>query len=166
MQATQKERSDYLKERIRKQNMEAKKKWASITCRIPIGSKEEIVKRGETINGLVNKLIAEWIAENPETKKDPAQVQEPEQERYFTFPPKAKERTPERPFTIPPVAGERTPEEEEAALEALQKQVNQKIATQKAELTAEEERKRDRTLLTCVPDEVYEKAKEKINNCN
>ena len=145
MQATQKERSDYLKERIRKQNMEAKKKWASITCRIPIGSKEEIVKRGETINGLVNKLIAEWIAENPETKKYPA---------------------PERPFTIPPVAGERTPEEEAEALEALQKQINQKIATQKAELTAEEERKRDRTLLTCVPDEVYEKAKEKINNCN
>lgn len=151
MQATQKERSDYLKERIRKQNMEAKKKWASITCRIPIGSKEEIVKRGETINGLVNKLIAEWISENPETKKDTAPVQEPE---------------PEIPFTIPPVAGDRTPEEEAEALEALQKQVNQKMATQKAELTAEEERKRDRTLLTCVPDEVYEKAKEKINNCN
>ena len=72
----------------------------------------------------------------------------------------------ERPFTIPPVAGERTPEEEAAALEALQKQINQKIATQKAELTAEEERKRDRTLLTCVPDEVYEKAKEKINSGN
>lgn len=73
---------------------------------------------------------------------------------------------PERPFTIPPVAGERTPEEEAEALEELQRQVNQKIATQKAELTAEEERKRDRTLLTCVPDEIYEKAKEKINNCN
>lgn len=65
---------------------------------------------------------------------------------------------PERPFTIQPVAGERTPEEEAAALEALQKQVNQKIATQKAELTAEEERKRDRTLLVCVPDEVFDKA--------
>lgn len=73
---------------------------------------------------------------------------------------------PERPFKIPPVAGERTPEEEAAALEALQKQVNQKMATQKAELTAEEERKRDRTLLACVPDEVYEKAKERMNNCN
>lgn len=73
---------------------------------------------------------------------------------------------PEIPFTIPPVAGERTPEEEAAALEALQKKVNQKMATQKAELTAEEERKRDRTLLACVPDEVYEKAKERMNNCN
>lgn len=79
---------------------------------------------------------------------------------------KTPEPESERPFTIPPVAGERTPKEEAAALEALQKQINQKIATQKAELTAEEERKRDRTLLTCVPDEVYEKAKEKINNCN
>lgn len=146
MQATQKERSDYLKERIRKQNMEAKKKWASITCRIPIGSKEEIVKRGETINGLVNKLIAEWIAENQETKKDPAPVQEPEQERYFTCPPKAKDRT---------------PDEEAEALEALQKQINQKIATQKAELTADEERKRDRALLLCVPDEVFDKAVKK-----
>lgn len=131
MQATQKERSDYLKERIRKQNMEAKKKWASITCRIPIGSKEEIVKRGETINGLVNKLIAEWIADNPETKKDPAPVQEPEQERYFTFPPKAKERT---------------PEEEAAKWQSLQDKVDQKMAIQKAELTEEEERNRDRSV--------------------
>lgn len=71
---------------------------------------------------------------------------------------KTPEPEPERPFTFPPVAGERTPEEEAAALEALQKQINQKIATQKAELTAEEERKRDRTLLVCVPDEVFDKA--------
>ena len=131
MQATQKERSDYLKERIRKQNMEAKKKWASITCRIPIGSKEEIVKRGETINGLVNKLIAEWIAENPETKKDPAPVHEPEQERPFTFPPKAKERT---------------REEEVMQLQKMQNEAKQKTAIQKAELTEEEERKRDITV--------------------
>lgn len=72
-----------------------------------------------------------------------------------------KDPAPERPFTIPPVAGERTPEEEAEALKALQKQVNQKIATQKAELTAEEERKRDRTLLVCVPDEVFENATKK-----
>lgn len=131
MQATQKERSDYLKERIRKQNMEAKKKWASITCRIPIGSKEEIVKRGETINGLVNKLIAEWIAENPETKKGPESVQEPEQERYFTFPPRAKERT---------------REEEVMKLQEVQEEAEQKTAMQKAELTEEEERNRDRAV--------------------
>lgn len=131
MQATQKERSDYLKERIRKQNIEAKKKWASITCRIPIGSKDEIVKRGETINGLVNKLIAEWIAENPETKKDPAPVQEPEQERYFTFPPKAKERT---------------REEEVMELQKMQSETKQKMAMKKAELTEEEERNLDRAV--------------------
>lgn len=71
---------------------------------------------------------------------------------------KTPEPEPERPFTFPPVSGERTPAEEAAALEALQKQINQKIATQKAELTAEEERKRDRKLLVCVPDEVFENA--------
>ena len=148
MQATQKERSDYLKERIRKQNIEAKKKWASITCRIPIGSKEEIVKRGETINGLVNKLIAEWLSKSPETKKDtqPAQGPAQVQERYFTFPPKAKERT---------------PEEEAAKWQALQDEVDQKMAIQKAELTEEEERKRDRALLVCVPDEGFNKATKK-----
>ena len=71
---------------------------------------------------------------------------------------KTTEPEPERPFTFPPVSGERTPAEEAEALEALQKQVNQKMATKKAELTAEEERKRDRTLLVCVPDEVFENA--------
>lgn len=64
----------------------------------------------------------------------------------------------ERPFTFPPKAKDRTPEEEAEALEALQKQINQKMSTQKAELTAEEERKRDRALLVCVPDEVFDKA--------
>ena len=77
---------------------------------------------------------------DPEREAGEYKMPEPEPERPFTFPPKAKERTPEeeaeRPFTIPPVAGDRTPAEEAAALEALQKQVNQKIATQKAELTA------------------------------
>ena len=71
---------------------------------------------------------------------------------------KTPEPAPEIPFTIPPVAGDRTPAEEAAALEALQKQVNQKVAARKAELTAEEERKRDRTLLVCVPDDVFDKA--------
>ena len=71
---------------------------------------------------------------------------------------KTPELAPERPFTIPPAAGERTPEEEAEALKALQEQVNQKMSTRKAELTAEEERKRDRTLLVCVPDEVFENA--------
>ena len=105
---------------------------------------------GKSLNGFIVEAVMEKVNESvalPELRNE-------------------ADTAPERPFTIPPVAGERTPEEEEAALEALQKQVNQKIATQKAELTAEEERKRDRTLLTCVPDEVYEKAKEKINNCN
>lgn len=103
---------------------------------------------GKSLNGFIVDAVMEKVnasGASPELRTEPA---------------------PEIPFTIPPVAGERTPEEEAAALEELQKKVNQKMATQKAELTAEEERKRDRTLLACVPDEVYEKAKERMNNCN
>lgn len=71
---------------------------------------------------------------------------------------KTPEPAPERPFTFPTKAKDRTPEEEAEVLKALQKQINQKISTRKAELTAEEEKKRDRTLLVCVPDEVFENA--------
>ena len=113
---------------------------------------EEVIRAaaGKSLNGFIVEAVMEKVNASgalPELRNE-------------------ADTAPERPFTFPPKAGERTPEEEAEALEALQKQVNQKIATQKAELTAEEERKRDRTLLTCVPDEVYEKAKEKINNCN
>ena len=97
---------------------------------------------GKSLNGFIVDAVMEKVNASgvlPESWNEA----EPAPEKYFTFPPKAKERT---------------PEEEAEALEELQKQVNQKIATQKAELTAEEERKRDRTLLVCVPDEVFENA--------
>ena len=97
---------------------------------------------GKSLNGFIVDAVMEKVNASgvlPESRNEA----EPAPEKYFTFPPKAKERT---------------PEEEAEALEELQKQVNQKIATQKAELTAEEERKRDRTLLVCVPDEVFENA--------
>ena len=142
------EQAERYREQVRRQNEASKKNWDTVSCRLPKGVKNRVRECGESVNGLINSLVLQWL-EDHERKEEPAK--DPEQNRYFT---------------IPPVAGEMKPEEEAAALEALQNQVNQKIATQKAELTAEEERKRDRTLLTCVPDEVYEKAKEKINNCN
>ena len=59
---------------------------------------------------------------------------------------KTPEPAPERPFTFPPKAKERTPEEEAAKWQSLQDKVDQKMAIQKAELTEEEERNRDRTV--------------------
>lgn len=59
---------------------------------------------------------------------------------------KTPEPGPERPFTFPPKAKERTREEEVMQLRKVQNEAKQKTAIQKAELTEEEERKRDRTV--------------------
>ncbi len=95
---------------------------------------------GNSLNGFIVDAVMEKVRASGVMQNNQG---EQEHERSFTFPPKAKDRT---------------PEEEAEALEALQKQINQKMSTQKAELTAEEERKRDRALLVCVPDEVFDKA--------
>ena len=59
---------------------------------------------------------------------------------------KMPEPEPERPFTIPPKAKERTREEEIMQLQKVENEAKQKMAMQKAELTEEEERNLDRTV--------------------
>ena len=59
---------------------------------------------------------------------------------------KTPETAPERPFTFPPKAKERTREEEVMHLQKMQNESKQKMAIQKAELTEEEERNRDRAV--------------------
>ena len=59
---------------------------------------------------------------------------------------KTPDPEPEIPFTFPPKAKERTQEEEAAKWQSLQDKVDQKMAIQKAELTEEEERNRDRAV--------------------
>lgn len=59
---------------------------------------------------------------------------------------KTPDPAPERPFTFPPKAKERTREEEIMQLQKVENEAKQKMAIQKAELTEEEERKRDRTV--------------------
>ena len=59
---------------------------------------------------------------------------------------KTTEPEPERPFTFPPKAKERTREEEIMQLQKVENEAKQKLAMQKAELTEEEEINRDRTV--------------------
>ena len=59
---------------------------------------------------------------------------------------KTPEPAPERPFTFPPKAKERTREEEIMQLQKVENEAKQKMAMQKAELTEEEERNRDRAV--------------------
>ena len=59
---------------------------------------------------------------------------------------KTPDPEPERPFTIPPKAKERTREEEIMQLQKVENEAKQKMEIQKAELTEEEERNRDRAV--------------------
>lgn len=122
------EQAEHYREQVRRQNEASKKNWDTVSCRLPKGVKDRVRECGESVNGLINSLVLQWL-EDHERKEEPSN--DPEQERYFTFPPKAKERT---------------PEEEAAKWQSLQDNVDQKMAIQKAELTEEEERKRDRTV--------------------
>jgi hypothetical protein len=77
-------------------NENAKKKWETVSCRLPLGTKKRIENAGESINGLINRLIlaeldeiesrkaartGEQITETkPETVTETPTDQEPKQE--------------------------------------------------------------------------------------
>ena len=118
------EQAERYREQVRRQNEASKKNWDTVSCRLPKGVKDRVRECGESVNGLINSLVLQWL-------EDHERKEEPEQEKYFTFPPKAKERT---------------REEEVMQLQKMQNEAKQKTAIQKAELTEEEERNRDRAV--------------------
>ena len=122
------EQAERYREQVRRQNEASKKNWDTVSCRLPKGVKNRVRECGESVNGLINSLVLQWL-EDHERKEEPAK--DPEQNKYFTFPPKAKERT---------------REEEIMQLQKVENEAKQKMAMQKAELTEEEERNRDRTV--------------------
>ena len=122
------EQAERYREQVRRQNEASKKNWDTVSCRLPKGVKNRVRECGESVNGLINSLVLQWL-EDHERKEEPAK--DPEQNRYFTFPPKAKERT---------------REEEIMQLQKVENEAKQKMAIQKAELTEEEERNRDRAV--------------------
>lgn len=58
------ERENKAKARIKRQNEAIKNKYDRISATLPKGTKEEIEARGESVNGLINKLVFEWINNN------------------------------------------------------------------------------------------------------
>ena len=122
------EQAERYREQVRRQNEASKKNWDTVSCRLPKGVKNRVRECGESVNGLINSLVLQWL-EDHERKEE--QAKDPEQNRYFTFPPKAKERT---------------REEEIMQLQKVENEAKQKMAMQKAELTEEEERNRDRAV--------------------
>ena len=51
------EKENARKERVKRQNEQAKKAWETVSCRLPIGTKKRIENQGLSINGMINKLV-------------------------------------------------------------------------------------------------------------
>ena len=70
MELSEKEKEELLaqalkrKEAVKKQNEKSKDRWDSVTIRLPKGTKDQIVSKGETVNGLINRLVLEWLDNN------------------------------------------------------------------------------------------------------
>lgn len=52
------------RERVKRQNEAARNNWDCVSLKLPKGTKEAIKERGETVNGLINKLVANWLENN------------------------------------------------------------------------------------------------------
>jgi len=61
---SKKELQDYLSKRYKSHNEQIKNTYDRISCTLPKGTKDEILSKGETVNGLINKLVAEWLENN------------------------------------------------------------------------------------------------------
>lgn len=51
-------------ERIKRQNEKIKQNYDRVSITLPKGTKEKIIEKGETLNGLLNKLVLEWLENN------------------------------------------------------------------------------------------------------
>lgn len=49
------------KERIKRQNEAAKNNWDCVSLKLPKGTKDKIKAKGETVNGLINRLVLEYL---------------------------------------------------------------------------------------------------------
>lgn len=70
MELSEKEKEELLaqalkrKEAVKKQNNKAKENWDCQSIKLPKGTKQRIIEKGETVNGLINKLVLEWLDNN------------------------------------------------------------------------------------------------------
>lgn len=52
------------RERIKRQNQAAKNNWDCVSLKLPKGTKKQIIDKGETVNGLINRLVKEYLENN------------------------------------------------------------------------------------------------------
>ena len=59
----QQEIIDKQKARIKTQNEKAKENWDTVSCRLPKGTRKRITDKGMTVNGFINTVVLEKLAE-------------------------------------------------------------------------------------------------------
>lgn len=70
MELSEKEKEELLaqalkrKEAVKKQNEKRKDNYDKLTVTVPKGTKQQILDKGETVNGLINRLVLEWLDNN------------------------------------------------------------------------------------------------------
>jgi hypothetical protein len=58
------EQAQRQRERIKRQNEAAKNNWDCVSLKLPKGTKQQIIDKGETVNGLINRLVKEYLENN------------------------------------------------------------------------------------------------------
>lgn len=53
-----------LQKQYKRQNEYIKNKYDRVSITLPAGTKDQIKAKGETVNGLINKLVLEWLENN------------------------------------------------------------------------------------------------------
>lgn len=61
MDKKESEKLKRLNDRYKRQNEKIKEGYDRISVTLPKGTKEKIVQSGQTINGLINKLVLEYL---------------------------------------------------------------------------------------------------------
>lgn len=89
---TDKEIAQKARERAKRQNEAAKARWTSVSCRLPLGTKDRIQALGYTVNGFLNSAVLAELerleAEAPQTAQpEAAKEEQPEQVQTKTVTP-------------------------------------------------------------------------------
>lgn len=61
---SKKELQEYIANRYKKQNEKIKENYDRISVTLPKGTKQQIIDKGETVNGLINRLVKEYLENN------------------------------------------------------------------------------------------------------
>lgn len=77
---TDKEIAQKARSRAKRQNEAAKARWESVSCRLPLGTKDRIQALGYTVNGFLNSAVLAELerleAEAPQTAQPEAAKEE------------------------------------------------------------------------------------------